>query len=124
MALAGMCLLWNLILFLFLVSSDSGASAVICAAAGILGSGFMYMSVRALSDRFFQLNAQKRRIIFTLGAFAVCLAVMLNTPYSPAHDSHDMSAFLSTFLRDTTLSDYADKYLSFYGTNRICMYFY
>ncbi len=121
---AGVCLLWNIILFLFLASSDNGASAVICAAAGIFGSGFMYISIRAVMDRFLPLDMQKRRIIFTVGAFAVCLAVMLSAPYSPAHDSHDMSAFLSTFLKGTTLSDYADKYLSFYGTNRICMYFY
>lgn len=59
-----------------------------------------------------------------MGALAVCFVIMLCAPYSPAHDSHDMSVFLSTFVRRTTLSAYADKYLSFYGTNRICMYFY
>lgn len=123
-AAAGVCLLWNMILFLFLSATENGSAAVLCSVFGILGGGFLHTALRSVSDKYFPMDMQKRRIIFTVGALFICLIVMINTPYSPAHDSHDMSVFLSTFVRRTTLSNYADKYLSFYGTNRICMYFY
>lgn len=123
-AAAGACLVWNFILFLFLISTESGSAAALCSLFAAAGGGLFYTAVRTVSDKYFPIDLQKRRIIFTLGTLFICFAVMINTPYSPAHDSHDMSVFLSTFVRRTTLSDYADKYLSFYGTNRICMYFY
>lgn len=123
-AAAGVCLVWNFILFLFLLSTESGSAAALCSFFAVAGGGLLYTAVRTVFDKYFPIDLQKRRMIFTFGAVLICFITMINTPYSPAHDSHDMSVFLSTFVRSTTLSDYADKYLSFYGTNRICMYFY
>lgn len=124
LAVSALCFLWNLILLIFLMSGKSGATAMLASVAGALASGFLYICARALLSKFLPVNVHKRRAIFTVGSLLVCLAVMLGTPYSPAHDSYDMAGFLSTFIKHTTLSGYADKYLSFYGTNRICMYFY
>lgn len=124
LTVSAVCFLWNLILFLFLMSGSSGATALCCSLAGALASGFFYICARALLSKFFPINVHKRRILFTAGSLIICLSIMLCAPYSPAHDSLDMAGFLSTFVKHTTLSDYADKYLSFYGTNRICMYFY
>lgn len=123
-AASGACLLWNVALLLFLTKSESGAAAVICLLAGLSAGGLLHGLVCGVWNKYLPFDPKKRRIVFEFCALFICFVILLNTPYSPAHDSLDMSGFLSTFVRKTTLSDYADKYLSFYGTNRICMYFY
>lgn len=115
--------IWSVVLFVFLIgNTNDGAIALCSALMSFFACALFYIAVNALLKNY--PSPQLRYFIFAVFAVAIYSFVALRTPYSPAHDSYDMSGFLSQVLKGEGFSPYARAYLSFTATNKITLFIY
>lgn len=121
----GLCVIWSAVLFIFLLSLGYGKDGILAlgaAVASILACVLFYIAADKLLLGY--PSPQFRYFVFAFFAVGIFTVIAIHTPYSPAHDSYDMSGFLSQVLRGENFSPYARAYLSFTATNKITLFLY
>lgn len=118
------CGVWFLILAVFMSTLEDGLHAVFSSVLCMGGAVAFYLAADKLILHLPPLLQKRRFWLFFLVLTVIYTVFSLKTPYSPAHDSYDMTGFLNQLLNGDGFSGYARAYLSFTATNKLTLFIY